>query len=592
MNKGWVWVGPVTVLAFVVILAVMYGMVGSENSIGIETREPAELNLANQVQGQVQPDNRADGRAGQPEQGGRLVHHGQFPVGIGNNQIQLINKPTIPMGVGNGQIQLINKPTIPMGVGNGQIQLINKPTFPMGVGNGQIQLINQNQAGGPYLGLSLAEVNRAVVDALKLPPGVGVYVNSVVDMSPAQKAGVKAGDVLLKCNHKAVNAPEAVGLALANKKAGDVVKLVVNRNGRKKSFHAKLENPPMGLDVGAVQNPVWLGADIQDIDAVMKIRFNLPDSRGVIISHVAQNSPAQAAGLNTGDVIRRFGETRIRDVKQLQSLILGTRAGQQVQLTVLKNGQVRTLTVAMNRKPAQAAAHIPFLGPADVAIEGTWIGMDVTELSAGNVSALGLPAGTRGILVNDVESPPASMVGFQTGDVIVAVNGTPTADMKQFESATKQQSGAVVDVIRGNKHFFLSVPPPGFTQQGTPINTGLGNKVRQVAATSPLSGRLAIFASGPNLNDCVAGSRAGQFYLILVDFAGNAYAALAPGSVNPLDAIFRQYQVTALVCSNISPDAANALAGQGVTVYAGVTGTVKDAVALYQNNRLVAMRGF
>jgi len=571
MNNKWLWVGSVTVLAFVIILAVMYGLVGKEESFGHETREPPEANPA----ALVQPDNRADAQAGQVEQGGRLVHHGQFPVGIGNNQIQLIHKPTFPMGVGDGQIRLIHK-----------------PTFPMGLGNGQIQLIAQNQGNGPYLGLSLGDVNPAVADAVKVPQGTGVYVKKVVDTSPAQKAGIKAGDVLLKCAHKAVSTPEQVGRILTTQKAGDVIKLVVNRNGRKKSFHVKLENPPMGLTVGEVQNPVWMGADIQDIDAVMKIQFNLPDTRGVIVSHVAPNSPALFAGLQTGDVIRRFGETRIRDVKQFQSLILGAQPGQRVQLTVFRNGGLQAVAMSLNRKPVTAAATVPFLGPADVAIEGTWIGMDVAELSAGNASALGLAAGTRGILVNDVESPPASMVGFQTGDVIVSVNGALTPDMKQFEAATQRQSGAVVDVIRGNKHFFISVPPPGFTQQGTQLNTAMGNKMRQVAATRPLGGRLAIFSSGPDLYGSVAGNDLGDPYIILVDLSNNAYAVLPPGSLNPPISGFRQYQVYALIGSNIDRDTAVALASQGVTVYAGVTGTVMDAVNSYETNRLVAMNRF
>ena len=69
-------------------------------------------------------------------------------------------------------------------------------------------------------------------------------------------------------------------------------------------------------------------------------------------------------------------------------------------------------------------------------------------------------------------------------------------------------------------------------------------------------------------------------------------AVLAPGSRDPLDAIFRQYQVSALVGSDIATDSANIFASQGVTVYAGVAGTVMDAVGLYESNRLVAMRGF
>jgi S1-C subfamily serine protease/predicted Fe-Mo cluster-binding NifX family protein len=607
MKKSMIWLGPITVLAFVVVLTVMYGWVGSINSVGHERRETPEAKSAN-FQVQAQQDNLADKRVGQQAQEGQLVHHGRFPAGlgngqiqlihtqtfpagIGNNQIQLINKPTFPAGIGNERIQLINKPTFPTGIGNGRIQLINKPTFPTGIGNGRIQLINQNQPGRPFLGLNLSAVNKVVAKELKLPAGTGVYVNKVVSMSPGQKAGLKPGDVILKCAHKTVNSPELVGQILADKKAGDVIKVVVNRNGRKKSFHVKLENAPMGLDVGAIQNPTWMGADIQDIDVVMKIQFNLPDNRGVIVSHVAQNSPAQAARLMTGDVIRRFGGTRVRDVKHLQSLILNSQPGQQVRLTILRNGQHLALDMIPGQKAPGTAQNIAFVPPADMAIEGSWIGMDVTELSANDVAALGLAAGTRGILVNDVEGPPATVVGFQTGDVIVAVNGHPTPDMKQFVAASKKQSGAVVDVIRGNKHLFMSVPPPGFTQQGTQLNTGLNNKFRQVAVTSPIRGRLAIFSSGPGLNSAVAGNTAYLPYLILVDLNNNSYAVMDPNSLNSLPEIVQQYNVTDLVCTDISGQTAAALASRGVVIYSGVVGTAGDAIGLYQSNRLISMKG-
>jgi len=425
---------------------------------------------------------------------------------------------------------------------------------------------------------------------LNIPQGTGLYVNDVVDASPAQKAGVQKGDVLLKCAHKPVNSPEAVGRILATLKAGDAVKLLVNRDGRKKSFHAKLENAPLGLNAGAIQNPVWMGADIQDVDAIMKIRFNLPDKRGVIISHVAKGSPALTAGLRSGDVIRRFGATRILDVKQMQSLILKAQPGQKVTLTILRDGRQNSLNVVMERHTT-AAGRVAFLGPADVAIEGSWIGMDVTELSAGDASALGLPAGTRGILVNDVESPPATMVGFVTGDAIVAVNGQPTMDMKQFETATQKQSGAVVDVIRGNKHLFISVPPPGFTQQGTPLNGGM-NKMRQVALTRPATGKLGVLSSGPGLNSLVSGNLRNGFYLVLVDFTNSSYAILGPNELDPLSDVMKQYNVTRLVCTDISRNTAGALGTIGVRIYAGVTGPTLDAIGLYERHQLVAMKGF
>jgi S1-C subfamily serine protease/predicted Fe-Mo cluster-binding NifX family protein len=571
LDKGVLWLGPVSVLAFVVLLTVMYGWVGDVVPVTGEALETPEVNLANQVQIPVPTSN-------QQTTGGQLVNGGiQFPAGIGGGQIQLINNPTFPAGIGNGQIQLINNPTFSAGIGNGQ--------------NGQIQLINQAMQGqGPYMGLSFGEVTVAVARELKVEQGSELYVKAVVAGSPAETAGIKLGDVLLECDHQKVSMQDQVGAILKTKKAGDVIKLIVNRGGRLQSFHVKLQNAPNGLvQAAATQNPNWMGADIQDIDAVMKLQFNLPEKTGVIVNHIMPQSPAQTAGIKSGDVISRFGGTRIRDVKQLQSLILGSQPGSQVQLTVFRAGQYLTLPVILGQQ-APAAQKIPFLGPADVAIEGAWIGMDVAELSPNDIKSLGLPAGTSGVLVADVEGPPASMVGFQVSDVITAVNGEPTPDMKSFATATQKQTGAVVDVIRGEKHLFISVPPPGFTQQGTKINTALDNKFKQVAATIPVNGYLAILTVSPDLNASIAPNLTNSPYLVIVDMPNDSYAVTNAVNQMTISESARQYNIKALICGNISDQTAQSLRMGGVVIYSGVVGTALDAIGLYQSNSLLAMQ--
>ncbi|MBF0396299.1 MAG: PDZ domain-containing protein [Desulfobacterales bacterium] len=549
MNKGLIWFGPISVVAFVLILAVMYGLVGNMGDIGPSIEQP-EMNFVHNIQ--------------------------TFPSGIGDTQ--------------NGQIQLINKPSFPAGIGNDQIQLINKPSFPAGIGNDQIQLIKQNQIQTPYLGVNVGEVPEAVARELKIPVGTGVYVKSIIAGSPAEKAELKTGDVVLRFDHKPVTSHEQIGRTLQNKKVGDVVKLVVNRNGKEKSFHVKLESTPNDIvpAAAALQKPSWMGADIQDIDAVIRMQFKIPNKDGVIISYVAPNSPAEKAGLKVGDVIERFGGTRIRDVKQMRSLILGSQVDQQVMLTIFRNGENISLPVIMGQQIAVKET-IPFLGPADMAIEGTWIGMDVTELLPEDASAFGLPPSTKGVLVNDVESPPATMIGFQTGDVIIAINNIPTPDMKGFVKATENQSSAVVDVLRGNRHIFMSVPPPGYTQQGTKINNMIDNKVKQVATTAPV-GPIAISTEAPDLNAAISQDVNQSRYLILVDLNKNSYATVSINGANSLLNIFGQYNITAFICGNIPIQTAKELSSKGVFVYSGIVGTANDAISLYESGSLTAVR--
>ena len=613
MQRSMLWLAPITVMGFVVLLALMYGWVGKIGDLGSEPPEMGETSLTAQVQGQTQGVNQTGQPTAQADQSGQLAADAPFSAGIGNGQngqIQFINQPTFPMGVGGDQMQLINQGGAQIDnqmdtrIGNPmdnqadqpaqapQVgQLVHHGQFPAGIGNDQIQLIGQNQVAGPYLGVDLSDLSPALAKELDLAANGGVYVNAVLANSPAQKAGFMAGDLLQRCDHKPVSSLGALKQILAQKKAGDVIKLVVMRDGLKKSFQVRIENAPMGVNVGAAQNPVWIGADIQSVDAVMKVRFNLPDQKGAIVSYVAPNSPASAAGLGQGDVIRRFGDKRIRNVNDLQSLILKGTSGQAVDVTVLRNGQYQTLRVALGQKRLDTRQDVSLLPPADTAIEGSWIGMDVEELGPNEAADFGFPPGTSGILVTDVESPPATMVGFQSGDLIVAVNGMPTPDMKGFAHGTQKQAGAVVDVIRGNRHIFLSVPPPGFTQQGTKLNTGVDNRFKQVAMARPMNRKFAILTDGPDLNASVSGDMGASGYVILVDLDNNAVSALDANDLNDVAAILTQYNITALICSQISRQMAATLGSRGVAIYSGVLGRACDGIRLYQANQLIAMKG-
>lgn len=331
-------------------------------------------------------------------------------------------------------------------------------SFPAGIGNEQMQLIAQ---GGPYLGLSLSDLPAQTAAGLGLAAGRGALVNIVVAGSPGAAAGIKAGDVLLRLDNADLAGPAEVGRILGGKRAGETVKAVYSRAGVQKSTHITLENAPLGLDVGVIQKTPWVGLDVQDVDAIMRIQFNLPDDKGVLISHVAPNSPAQLAGLAVGDMIRRVGNARISNVAQFQASVEKAAIGQSLRLSVMRGGNPVEASVTLAARPA-APPQIPLIPPAKVTLSATWIGMDAAQLKPKDIVSLGLPQDMQGILVNEVEGQ-ASMVGFQTGDVIVAVNGMATPDLDTFIQATRQQAGAAVEVVRANKHLFVSVPPPGYT---------------------------------------------------------------------------------------------------------------------------------
>jgi serine protease Do len=545
-------------------------------------------------------------RAPNPSQPAIIGDTLQFPSGLGNGQLQLIAGQGMQPGQTAGwfttqpaTVPPATDTRFPSGLGNGQIQLIAGqgmqpgqtmqpvhhlgPQFPSGLGNQPIQLV---AGSGPYLGLTLSRVDPGTAQRMKLADNEGAYVTMVVPDSPGEKAGIQVGDVLLRLDNKRLKGPDDVGRILAGKKAGNRVKARYQRDVATQTVHITLENAPLGLNIGTVQNTVWMGVDVQDIDAIMRVQFNLPESQGVVVSHVAPGSPAALAGLVTGDLIHRVGQTRIRDVRQFASTVHKAKPGDVLRMSAVRGGTPFDVQVTMGRRPVEPPA-IATLPPADIVVEGAWIGMDVGDLKPTDIKDLNLPASTRGVLVIDVEGPPATTVGFEAGDVIVAINNMPTPDLNSFIAASRRQDGAVVETLRGGRHLFLSVPPPGFSQQGNPMNLGIDKKFRQVAATRPSI--LAVLARDKDIRANVASENDSQA-VVLVDTANQQYALVELRAGSPsLPEIMRQHNAASLVAGSVSPQTATELSRQGMALHAGVVGAVLDAAAMYQNQGLAAV---
>ena len=302
------------------------------------------------------------------------------------------------------------------------------------------------------------------------PIANGVIISRVMVGSPADTAGLQAGDVIVRVDGKSVQKPVQLGTILSARKPGDTIGFIVNRNGQERKFHVTLSVRSLGaLAAATVNNAVtasWLGVDVQEVDPLMVDRHGLPDQRGVVIAYIHPSSPAVAAGLAQGDVIRRIGETRLRDTHQLASLIGARRPGDTLRMVVWHAGQQNEVQITLAQTPPPGQEPMPTLPEAEVEIEAGWLGLDIVPLSRAEAEELGLPEGLRGMVVDDVAAGVGVDAGFLAGDVITAINGKPTATVGQFKDASENNVGALVDVVRSGRHIYIAVPPPGSVRAG------------------------------------------------------------------------------------------------------------------------------
>jgi S1-C subfamily serine protease len=192
-------------------------------------------------------------------------------------------------------------------------------------------------------------------------------------------------------------------------------------------------------------NNLSLGMTVSDIDDVIANQNKMMRPGGVFVMSVDPGMPADAAGLQRGDVIIRVDGRKIQDSNSFAK-ILEAKGGGSMDLVILRFGARRTVKVRMAQgAAAQAAAGTPIKQPTTF----TWLGADLTAL----------PPGKPGVSIAEVEGVLAA-AGIKTGDIIKGVNNTPVTDMNSFIGLTTKvnvKKGILLDVLRSGAPLYIKV---------------------------------------------------------------------------------------------------------------------------------------
>ncbi len=223
-----------------------------------------------------------------------------------------------------------------------------------------------------YLGIYLQQLDDGTRESLKFK-GDGVLVDDVVDHSPADEAGLEEGDIIIKFEDKAVKDVDELREIIAASKEGEKVALVVFRVGKEIKLTAELGEaedvskeiiikrgmgrPGMMKMKGGCccdgECNVWLGLEVQRLSDQLAEYFKVKDGEGVLVATVVKDAPAEKAGIKAGDVIIKIGDEEIENRADLREAICGKKAGDEVGVTLLRDGQQRTLKVALAEMPKE-----------------------------------------------------------------------------------------------------------------------------------------------------------------------------------------------------------------------------------------------
>ena len=182
---------------------------------------------------------------------------------------------------------------------------------------------------------------------------------------------------------------------------------------------------PQLRDKGSVTRG-WLGVAVQPITPELAEAFKLDKNEGALVAEVTPGSPADAAGIERGDVIVRFGNEAIGKMRDLPAVVSKAPVDEKVDVEVIREGKRKTLTVKVGQleEPTQVASKPSAPGGSHA------FGMRVEDLTATTRQRLGIEG--DGALVTDVAPDgPAARAGIRPGDVVVEV------DRKAVKSASE-----------------------------------------------------------------------------------------------------------------------------------------------------------
>ena len=184
----------------------------------------------------------------------------------------------------------------------------------------------------PWFGVSGESVTAERAASLGLGRPLGVFVRDILDGSPAERAGIRRGDVILSVDGREVQDLEALRFRIATHAVGQSVAVGLLRDGRERSATATLIAPPEtpSRDLTALRGDQPLsGAVVANLSPALADELMLEaEARGVVVVDVRRASPAQRLGLQPGDILMRVNDRDLRtteDARRLGSLALPWR---------------------------------------------------------------------------------------------------------------------------------------------------------------------------------------------------------------------------------------------------------------------------
>jgi serine protease Do len=205
-------------------------------------------------------------------------------------------------------------------------------------------LMDSGKVTRGWIGIRIQEVTPEIARSFGLNDPGGALVSDVASGSPAAKAGLKSGDIILEFNGRQIQTSRDLSVAVADTKVGIRARMKILRNGQELWFDVTVGERPSAVAQHfrspGINEPGRLGIVVENVTPEVQAQMNLSSTSGVLVIDVVPGSAADVGGVHPGDVIHAINHSHVFTAADLLAVMRDLKEGSTVLLRVERQGSI------------------------------------------------------------------------------------------------------------------------------------------------------------------------------------------------------------------------------------------------------------
>lgn len=212
------------------------------------------------------------------------------------------------------------------------------------------QLRDEGRVTRGWLGVTVQALNKELAESFDLDTTHGALVNEVIKDSPADKAGLKRGDIIVEYDGKQVDELNDLPRLVAATPIDETVKVKVFRDGKERTIKVKigrLDDGEVALAADDEETGGALGLTVANVTPELAERYSLESDQGILITKIDPEGPAAEANLRVGDLVVEADGKEVGSVKEFEELVGKMKSGKVLRLLIQRRATLLYTTVTL-----------------------------------------------------------------------------------------------------------------------------------------------------------------------------------------------------------------------------------------------------